>query len=226
MVLKINEIDLEFLKKVADGEITDDANLDEDSMKTSRRLYQNGYIEAVPMEGSDEPIDCLSLTDKGRFVLDIKPVKDEGEGYRVYRGFMEVPLLRSAVLVAHEAGEEYEKSIRRVELKADQEIDWRDQEIRRLQEEVDRLRAMVNALEMEREGEVWYWLGDGEDHVESLTCPVLIEAAALRGILGNRSDKLREMVAELDLVIKKTIEELKTGSVEKALILLKGGGDD
>ena len=32
--------------------------------------------------------------------------------------------------------------------------------------------------------EMWYWQGDGEDHLESLTCPVLIEAADLRAILA------------------------------------------
>lgn len=39
------------------------------------------------------------------------------------------------------------------------------------------------ALHRERAGEVWYWQGDGEDHLESLTCPVLIEADDLRALL-------------------------------------------
>ena len=39
------------------------------------------------------------------------------------------------------------------------------------------------ALRRERQGEVWYWQGDGEDHLESLACPVLIEADDLRALL-------------------------------------------
>ena len=37
------------------------------------------------------------------------------------------------------------------------------------------LQDKVEVLERERSGEVWYWLGDGNDHPESLTCPILIE---------------------------------------------------
>ncbi len=35
--------------------------------------------------------------------------------------------------------------------------------------------AEIQALHRERNGEVWYWLGDGYDHPENLTCPILIE---------------------------------------------------
>jgi len=47
------------------------------------------------------------------------------------------------------------------------------------------------ALHRERQGEVWYYQGDGEDKLESLTCPVLIEAEDLRAIVQER-DRLKE----------------------------------
>lgn len=36
-------------------------------------------------------------------------------------------------------------------------------------------------------GEVWHWQGDGEDHLESLTCPVLISADDMRELIGKRN---------------------------------------
>lgn len=53
------------------------------------------------------------------------------------------------------------------------------------------LQNEVVALRRERQGEVWYYQGDGEDKLESLTCPVLIEAEDLRAIVQRR-DKLQE----------------------------------
>ena len=49
-----------------------------------------------------------------------------------------------------------------------------------LLDDVDRIEAERNALRDLRDGSVWYWQGDGEDHPESLSCPVLIEAADIR----------------------------------------------
>ena len=42
----------------------------------------------------------------------------------------------------------------------------------------------VTALERERGGEVWYWLGDGNDHPENLCCPILIEPEDLNKLLS------------------------------------------
>jgi len=42
----------------------------------------------------------------------------------------------------------------------------------------------VVALERERDGEVWYWSGDGNDHPESLCCPILIEPEDMLKLLG------------------------------------------
>lgn len=42
----------------------------------------------------------------------------------------------------------------------------------------------IAALERERDGEVWYWLGDGHDHPETLCCPILIDPQDMVKILG------------------------------------------
>lgn len=54
--------------------------------------------------------------------------------------------------------------------------------------ERDALKKKLALLYSERKGEVWCWQGDGEDHLESLTCPVLISAEALRAALAASSE--------------------------------------
>lgn len=58
-------------------------------------------------------------------------------------------------------------------------------------EKVKLLENEIEALHRERIGEVWYWQGDNEDHLESLTCPVLIEAEELRTLL-KRNERTRQ----------------------------------
>ena len=41
-------------------------------------------------------------------------------------------------------------------------------------------------------GNYWCWQGDGEDHLESLTCPVLVSAAQVRELLAARSKAFEE----------------------------------
>ena len=57
---------------------------------------------------------------------------------------------------------------------------------RALAAEKDLLRVTADwrLLLNERNGDVWTWQGDSEDHLESLTCPVLIGAADLRELLA------------------------------------------
>jgi len=51
-----------------------------------------------------------------------------------------------------------------------------------LSEKVDRLTAKVEA----EEGNYWSYQGDGEDHLESLVCPVVIQPKVLEKIIGER----------------------------------------
>lgn len=48
----------------------------------------------------------------------------------------------------------------------------------RLAEAVDTIASLRNHLEAER-GNYWAWQGDGEDHLESLSCPVVIQPQTL-----------------------------------------------
>lgn len=82
--------------------------------------------------------------------------------------------------VANEWEERYQCQERRIELK-DAEIAERDATIAAMREE-------VHALHQERKGEVWFWQDDEEDHLESLTCPVLIAAAVLRKLVVENAD--------------------------------------
>jgi len=57
--------------------------------------------------------------------------------------------------------------------KAEAELTARDREL-------ENERGRRRMAEQRVSGEVWYWQGDGEDHLESLTCPVIISAEAMR----------------------------------------------
>lgn len=79
---------------------------------------------------------------------------------------------------------------------------WEDRE--RLRAEFARERKEV--AQRIKAGEYWYWQGDGSDFPESLTCPVIIQPAALRhlleraGLLGDQ--KIRVAVPESNLKIR------------------------
>lgn len=46
------------------------------------------------------------------------------------------------------------------------------------------LYARLNSVRLYDEKEVWFWQGDGCDHLESLACPVVIEADELRRLVN------------------------------------------
>ena len=62
------------------------------------------------------------------------------------------------------------------------ERDAAQAEVEHWKTEVDRYRDEINTRHDKDKGNFWYWQGDGEDHLESLTCPVLIRAEDLRAI--------------------------------------------
>ncbi len=79
---------------------------------------------------------------------------------------------------------------------------WRGQ-----QAELAELRTEVNAHRAKARDEYWAWQGDGTDFPESLTCPVLISASDLRGVLAENeqadlSNELWEAAAEWAGTIK------------------------
>lgn len=65
------------------------------------------------------------------------------------------------------------------------------------QADVESLTRTLKSHDARRLGEYWVWQDDGNDHLSSLTCRVLIEASQLRGLIKNACrlalvlDKLR-----------------------------------
>lgn len=68
--------------------------------------------------------------------------------------------------------------------------------------------AEIEALHRERKGEVWYWQGKG-DHIESLTCPILIEAQDFRDLMAERDKVVAEAVKQERIKLGKQIKELR-----------------
>ena len=56
--------------------------------------------------------------------------------------------------------------------------------IDRLLQTIQKVTDERNDLLRERDGEVWIWQGDDDDHLESLACPILIRPEQLRDIIG------------------------------------------
>lgn len=90
-----------------------------------------------------------------------------------------------------------------------------------LETELTNLRAEVSRLRSDAErkdcrvishringGEAWLWQGDGDDHLESLTCPVVIRPEQLRSIITDRYS-LAEIEAacgdEIGMVVRKDV---------------------
>ena len=74
-----------------------------------------------------------------------------------------------------------------------------DAECKRLQTEVSAYRQEVRQLHRYGNAEYWRWQGDGSDHLESLTCPVLIDAkdlAALSAAAQAENKRFREALEE------------------------------
>lgn len=66
-------------------------------------------------------------------------------------------------------------------------------EVERLTRELAETRKRNDLLRREREGEVWCWTGDpAEDEIESLTCPILIDAHTVRRWMARVVELQRE----------------------------------
>jgi len=69
--MNINQ--LKMLEKVRNG-LDSDANLTSGEKCITRFLWVNGYIDAVPVEGSDAVQDALSITEKGLAALGLQEI--------------------------------------------------------------------------------------------------------------------------------------------------------
>ncbi|MBP6954502.1 MAG: hypothetical protein KBC45_08775 [Pseudomonas sp.] len=57
------------------------------------------------------------------------------------------------------------------------------QHCKRLDGEVAKARAHVNEITLYQQNAVWFWQHDGEDFLESLSCPIIIQPHHLRELL-------------------------------------------
>lgn len=71
----------------------------------------------------------------------------------------------------------------RVECRCDECIGWLQGRVLQLAAEIERLRWELQTHRDKARGDYWAWQGDGEDHLESLVCPVLIQPQQLIQIL-------------------------------------------
>ena len=67
--LQLSSEDLRLLRDIASGKLTDDANVGAMAGHRLHLLWVRKYISAVPMEGSDAPVECLGLLYLGRQTL-------------------------------------------------------------------------------------------------------------------------------------------------------------
>ena len=51
--------------------------------------------------------------------------------------------------------------------------------------------------------ETWYWMGDGEDHLESLECPVIINADDLRDLIAEARADQNKKIGEIVRLLRK-----------------------
>lgn len=65
--------------------------------------------------------------------------------------------------------------------------------------------ARLHQITLYQDGVTWHWQGDGEDYPESLTCPVVIPANALRELMvtGNVKRQLMALAAPASPLLEK-----------------------
>jgi hypothetical protein len=54
---------------------------------------------------------------------------------------------------------------------------------KRLDDDIAKTRRVADDVRLYQENAVWFWQGDNQDHLESLSCPVVIPAGELRELL-------------------------------------------
>ncbi|SNY95517.1 hypothetical protein SAMN04488142_0017 [Halomonas sp. hl-4] len=62
------------------------------------------------------------------------------------------------------------------------------QQCRAAERQRDEQLSKLRALNHGSTSEAWHWMGNGEDHLESLVCPILISAENLKAIFSDRDD--------------------------------------
>jgi hypothetical protein len=63
------------------------------------------------------------------------------------------------------------------------------QHCKRLDGEIAQARAHVNEITLYQQNAVWFWQHDGQDFLESLSCPIIIQPHHLRELLKGLNNK-------------------------------------
>lgn len=61
------------------------------------------------------------------------------------------------------------------------------QHCKRLDAEIAQARAHVNEVTLYQQNAVWFWQHDGEDYLQSLSCPIIIQPHHLRELLEGKA---------------------------------------
>ncbi len=61
------------------------------------------------------------------------------------------------------------------------------QHCKRLDSEIAQARAHVNEITLYQQNAVWFWQHDGEDYLQSLSCPIIIQPHHLRELLESKA---------------------------------------
>ena len=64
-----------------------------------------------------------------------------------------------------------------------QAVDKWEEFVKEKDNEISQLKGELNARYLKDKEEVWYWLGDSNDHLESLCCPILIQPEDMRQVV-------------------------------------------
>ena len=114
-------------------------------------------------------------------------------------------------------------TVERQRAHTERRLDLVSKEWLRMKDERDKALAIVRLVRMDVD-DCWRWQGDGEDHHESLSCPVIMDSRTLRSILEERDTlrtdlarcqkELSQATIDLDLMVQSNLT-LRAGLSEK-----------
>jgi len=72
--------------------------------------------------------------------------------------------------------------------------------------EISQLKGELNARYLKEKEEVWYWLGDSNDHLESLCGPILIQPEDMRQVVQEAVEKELEKLLKVEIIVESPSE--------------------
>ncbi|MGY1448753.1 hypothetical protein ACW582_16350 [Pseudomonas chlororaphis] len=111
----------------------------------------------------------------------------------------EVETLRAALRTEVEAGDSWKREAQDLHIELDalkvaqgdtvpkHKFDTLVQHCKRIDADIAQARAHVNEITLYQQNSVWFWQHDGEDFLESLGCPIIIQPHHLRELLKGKA---------------------------------------